>query len=51
MDPKWTPNKIRLWPVRDFYNSLQYQWTWSVIECYKIFVPPYPSPIGCWMDR
>ena len=34
-----------------FHNSLQYQWVWSVIECYKRFVLPHPSPIGRWMDR
>ena len=34
-----------------FHNSLQYQWTWFAIECYKRFVPPHPSPIDRWMDQ
>ena len=34
-----------------FHNLIQYLWAWSAIECYKRFVPPRPSPIGCWMDR
>jgi len=50
----WVCSRI-LWNIysfcEGFHNSLQYQWAWSTIECYKRFVPPHPSPIGCWMDR
>ena len=31
--------------MRDFHNSLQYQSTWSAIECYKRFVPRHPHQL------